>query len=104
MGAHQLRGKQQCGAALDVLAVVGVDAVLEAHTRWVRSMIPRSMRPPPPAQDSILQGGEALVERVQEPVDGQGLVVDGGRPGRPAVGSETSCPVASRGELWSHLR
>ena len=79
MGAHQLRGKQQCGAALDVLAVVGVDAVRGPHSLGALHD-PQVDAAAAACAGLDLQGGEALVERVQEPVDGQGLVVDGGRP------------------------
>ena len=92
VGSHQLGRKQQRGAALNVLAVVGVDAVRCPHPLGALHD-PQVDAAAAAGAGLDLQGGEALVERVQKSVDGQGLVVDGGRPlvSRGGVGDLMPC-------------
>ena len=92
VGPHQLGRKQQRGAALNVLAVVGVDAVRGPHPLGALHD-PQVDAAAAAGAGLDLQGREALVERVQESVDGQGLVVDGGRPlaSRGGVGDLMPC-------------
>ena len=96
VGSHQLGRKQQRGAALNVLAVVGIDAVRGPHPLGALHD-PQVDAAAAAGAGLDLQGWEALVERVQESVDGQGLVVDGGRPLASCGGVGDLMPCGQQG-------
>ena len=69
----------------------------ETQTRSVRSRMPRSTRPPPDEQRLDLDPGVGGLQLVEQPVDGQRLRVDAGRP-------SGWVPASTRSRLWSHFR
>ena len=79
MGADELGRQQQHGGAVDIGTVVGVVAVRHPHPLGPLHN-PHVDAAAPSGAGFDVQIGEAFVKGVQQPVKGQGLVVDGGRP------------------------
>ena len=92
MGADQLGRQQHHGGAVDVRTVVGVVAVRGPHA-LDPFHDPQVDAPAAAAARLDLQIRESLVQGVQEPVEGEGLIVDGRRPvARARLGADRHMP------------